>query len=193
MTSIQRHPVDEHMIVTAGRAGYIAIHDIRRAGKKWTPLNTLTGHTKSVNAAHVSPDGQHMVSVCQDDTIKLWHDFMTPKKGTCHTLRHNNHTGRWLSTFKPCFDPKVPSALVMGSMDKNPRRVEVFTVSYSGTSSIGKSPKKNKCNSPMGYQLDPPLNMMSENLNSICSRHAFHPNRNVLASGNSSGRVHIFR
>ena len=32
-----------------------------------------------------------------------------------------------------------------------------------------------------------------EYLASVCSLNAFHPTRNVLVGGNSSGRVHVFK
>ena len=37
------------------------------------------------------------------------------------------------------------------------------------------------------------MNLMDENLGSICSRHAFHPYENVLGCLNSSGRLHLFK
>ena len=32
-----------------------------------------------------------------------------------------------------------------------------------------------------------------ENLASVCSLNVFHPTRNILIGGNSSGRVHVFK
>ena len=34
--------------------------------------------------------------------------------------------------------------------------------------------------------------MDEENLGSVCSLNAFHPTRNILVGGNSSGRLHVF-
>jgi hypothetical protein len=33
----------------------------------------------------------------------------------------------------------------------------------------------------------------SEFLNSVCSRNAFHNTKHIIACGNSSGRIHVFR
>jgi hypothetical protein len=95
------------------------------------------------------------------------------------TLRHNNHTGRWLSTFKHAFDPKQPNSFVIGSMDR-PRKVEVYDISSQST---GKN----------SIQLQNIHNISGDDLNSVCSRNCFHPTENIIVGGNSSGRVYIFR
>ena len=168
--------------------GLIAVHDLRKvkSGSMWEPLFTLNRHSRSINAAYLSPDtGEYLVSVSLDNTVKIWKDIMTnTTKPVVKSISHDNHTGRWLSTLKPAFDPNVNSnsfaSFVLGSMAK-PRRVEVFSLqsNSSDTSEI------------LG---NPTINLMSENLGSVCSRNCFHPRKsNVIAGGNSSGKVHLFR
>ena len=41
-------------------------------------LNTLEGHSYSVNSVAISPDGKYIVSGSYDKTIKIW-DFKTGK------------------------------------------------------------------------------------------------------------------
>ena len=115
---------------SAGGTGHICIHDIRKAGASWKPLQTLKEHKKSINCAYVSPDGQFLVSVSQDDTIRTYANLFSSAttKSSCCSTNHNNHTGRWLTTFRPSFDLKHGSAYAMGSMGQ-PRRVEVFVPS----------------------------------------------------------------
>jgi WD40 repeat protein len=89
------------------------------AGDNGPPARKL--HDKSINAGYVSPDGSSLVTVSQDSTVKVWQQpecngttcLVPPgskdsvKPSSVASLRHDNHTGRWLSTFHPAFDPKV--------------------------------------------------------------------------------------
>ncbi|MEQ2186154.1 WD repeat-containing protein 76, partial [Goodea atripinnis] len=75
---------------------------------------------------------------------------------------------RWLSKISAVWDPKQEDCFVVGSM-KRPRRVEVFHES--------------------GRLLH---SFMDENVGTVLSVTAFHPTRNALLGGNSSGRMHVF-
>jgi len=95
-------------------------------------------------------------------------------------MRRDNHTGRWLSAFKPTFDPKFPSCYALGSMQKQ-RVVELFHINRNSSSSTSMISSQLICQ------------LASDSLQSVCSRNAFHPHLNIVAGGNSSGRVHVFR
>uniref|UniRef100_A0A8C2UDD7 WD repeat-containing protein 76 n=1 Tax=Coturnix japonica TaxID=93934 RepID=A0A8C2UDD7_COTJA len=84
-------------------------------------------------------------------------------------LRHNNNTGRWLTRFRAVWDPKQEQCFVVGSMAR-PRQIEVFQ--------------------DTGLLLH--AFCSPEHLGSVCSINAFHPTRNILVGGNSSGRLHVF-
>lgn len=176
INSIQQNPADENMVLTAGsgKGGKICLHDLRMVGKpKFTHLKAFDVHTKSINAAYMTGDGEHIVSVSQDDYVFLWHGFMGSSAPKISRMNHNNQTGRWLSTFKPSFDPKNMNSFVLGSMDR-PRRLEVFEVNTKS------------------HTLDKLTTLMGDALGSVQSRNAFHPRLNVLAASNSSGRVSVF-
>lgn len=180
INSIQINPINsnELIIASSSMTGYISIYDIRKIAtttKAVIPLIKLTDHTKSINAACMTPNGQFLVSICQDNTIRIWNAANGYKD--CQVTSHDNHTGRWLSTFRPAFDLKNPSIFMTGSMERN-RCIEVYELSTVGTS--------NKVSNKLVTSL------RSEILASVCSRNAFHPTLNVIAGGNSSGRVHIF-
>ena len=144
--SVQHFPTDENLLLTAcaGAGGDISLYDIRKLGgssKKITEsVLSFNGHSKSINAAYASPDGKSIVSVCQDDTIRLWTNFQSQSSSskndknassvTFSVTNHNNHTGRWLSTFRPTWDPKFNASFVSGSMNK-PRCIEYFSVNYA--------------------------------------------------------------
>eukprot|EP01039_Chlorochromonas_danica_P000443 gene443-477_t len=176
LTSVQLHPLNDHLIVTASARTGIALHDMRTVNKRpWKAVQELNIHDKSINAAYISPDGEFLVSVSQDDTVKLTSHFSSSSPAT-YTLRHNNFTGRWLSTFRPTFDEKRPSTFVLGSMAQ-PRRVEIFQA---------KSKNGHPC-------LDNVCNLQADLLGSVCSRSCFHKHLDVVLCSNSSGRVHLFR
>lgn len=205
--SVQQHPTQPHLLVTSERSS-IALYDVRKgasssnkakASGTLKALNMLQGHTHSVNAAYVSPDGQYLVSAGQDNTLRTWRNFTLPgQEADCIVTQHDNHTGRWLSTFRPSFDPKQPHAFALGCM-QHPRRIEVFSpVSVrdedAALPGVKKGVKRAMKDSGDGtYELRLLYNLQNEWLQSVCSRNAFHPSQNIVAGGNSSGRVHIFR
>ena len=142
-----------------------------------------SAHTKSISSAGITPDGTCMVSVSHDDTVKLWEGDFTRKNDTItctNVMRKNNHTGRWLSTFKLVFDPKLPRTFVIGSMDQ-PRRIEVYDI------------VKPKSSTKNNYTFLKSCSLLAEDLKSVCSRNAVHPSLNIVVGGNSSGRVHLFQ
>jgi hypothetical protein len=205
LNSIQQHPTQPHLIVTAERTA-ISLYDVRKGSSSsratMKALVSHVAHTHSINAAHVSPDGEYLVSVSQDSTIRTWRHFVSPTVDPyCVVTRHDNNTGRWLSTLRPTFDPKQPHAFILGCM-LQPRRIEVFApVLQSETASagaVGKSTGKQKVKKEIaddesGFSLNLLCNLEDDLLGSVCSRNAFHPTLNVVAGGNSSGRIHIFR
>ncbi|RLV92634.1 hypothetical protein DV515_00013718 [Chloebia gouldiae] len=85
-------------------------------------------------------------------------------------IRHNNNTGRWLSRFRAIWDPKQEYCFLVGSMAQ-PRQIEVFQDTGKLLHSF--------CN--------------TDCLGSVCSINVVHPSQNVLAGGNSSGRLHVFK
>jgi WD40 repeat protein len=223
VNSIQIHPQDANVLVCGGggQARNISILDIRVVSGAVKPsggvkasnsrkgeLCNLLGHTGAINAAYVSPDGSAIVSVSLDNTVKLWSADMSIKTGDtglvaptsfalAQSLPHKNETGRWLSTLRPAFDPKCPRTFVLGSMEY-PRRIEVFDIEIGSTKSKANSavssiskPKDTPSSLPLSLHDRPVL--QAEQLQSVCSRNAVHPSLCVVAGGNSSGRVHIFR
>jgi WD40 repeat protein len=183
LNSIQQHPTNSHLIITAGsKNGGIAVHDLRKAGKNWQELTYIGDHTKSINAACVSPDGQYLLSVSLDDTIRVWKNFENGNDHLISTVyKHNNWTGRWLSTFRPTFDPKRNHTFVMGSM-MQPRRIELFTIEDNTATG-----------SKAGFSVKLIENLEDENLASVNSRNCFHCKLEMVLGSNSSGKVHLFR
>jgi hypothetical protein len=93
------------------------------------------------------------------------------------SIRHDNMTGRWLTTFQAIFHPHI-DVFAVGSM-RQPRCIEIFDPT-----------EYNKAKN------DGLLHTVSGNaLTAVASRLAFHPRTDqlVLVGGNSSGRVTIVR
>jgi WD40 repeat protein len=92
VNSIQEHPTNPNLVITTGssKAGCIRVHDIRKAGKTSAHLVEIDEHSKSINAAFVSGDGEFMVSVSLDNTVRTWSNFILPgskpacEVGSCH-------------------------------------------------------------------------------------------------------------
>ena len=133
---------------------------------------------RSVNSAFFSPSGSSLLTTTQLDTLDLLGDAHLKSgliKKPTHRIRHNNKTGRWLSTFMARWHPGLDSGeetFVVGSMQQ-PRTIEIF----SGTS--GKLLR----------------GIRGEALTAVASRCCFHPNTNelIVVGGNSSGRVTVAR
>lgn len=144
------------------------------------PLVTLP-HYRSVNCAYFSPrDGSWLVTVGQDSFIDMFdtssltkHKFVdepTIALPRPIRVRHNNITGRWLTKFHAAWDPKRPRHFVLGCLDQ-PRRIQIFRA---------------------GRRL-PVRELMSDNFASVHSINAFHPQLEMIAGGNSSGRLALWR
>lgn len=79
------------------------------------------------------------------------------------------NTGRWLTNISAVWDPKREDCFAAGSMLR-PRRLQVFHESGRKQHTLTDE----------------------ENLSTVLPVTAFHPTRNALLGGNSSGRLHVF-
>jgi WD40 repeat protein len=86
-------------------------------------------------------------------------------------ISHDNHTGRWISTFRTIFDPANDDTIIIGNMKR-------FMDIYSATREDGL-----------------PLSQLSnELLTAIPTLNAVHPSTefDVIVSGTASGRMHLW-
>ncbi len=134
-------------------------------------LSLYAGHTKSLSSGQFSPvTGKSIVTVAYDNKLRLYKSWsksateILPYK----SIDHDNMTGRWLTTFKAEWHPRRDDLFFVGSMAR-PRQIEAFSDQgvLQGT-------------------------LSGENLGSICSIVKCHPTMEVVAGGNSSGRVYVF-
>eukprot|EP00096_Caligus_rogercresseyi_P012708 TRINITY_DN5417_c0_g1_i2.p1 TRINITY_DN5417_c0_g1~~TRINITY_DN5417_c0_g1_i2.p1 ORF type:complete len:466 (+),score=77.99 TRINITY_DN5417_c0_g1_i2:90-1487(+) len=156
-----------NLLVCGNSKSNCLVYDIRNPKN---PSYELLGHTGSVSSAFFNPSSSshEVLSTDYKDMIRLYE--LSESGNKVHpkwSFSHNNHTGRWLSTLKAVWHPNQPY-FCLGSM-QHPRQVNVFD-------SNG----------------DKVRTLSGEILTSTATVVIPHPYANVLASGNSSGKVYIF-
>ncbi|KAF1783039.1 WD40-repeat-containing domain [Phytophthora cactorum] len=138
-------------------------------------------HYRSINCAYFSPrDGAWLVTVGQDSYIDMFDtSSLTERKPSDKSaitlpqsvrVRHNNVTGRWLTKLHAAWDPKRSNRFVIGCMEQ-PRRIQIFRAG----------------------RRRPVRELKSDNFASVHSINAFHPHLELIAGGNSSGRLALWR
>ncbi|XP_070200372.1 WD repeat-containing protein 76-like [Littorina saxatilis] len=169
LRTVSVHPTNTNYFCTAGSDGNVCVWDLRKAGGKGSrPLAALT-HSKGVASAYFSPvSGKYILSCSSEDTVNVFSSPTLSDKTERKTIRHNNHTGRWLTPFRAVWHPAREDVFFVGSM-KSPRRIEAFGV-----------------DGRLLHEFD------GEVLASVCSVLQFHPSRNILVGGNSSGYIFPF-
>ncbi|KAL7490215.1 hypothetical protein ACHAW6_016208 [Cyclotella cf. meneghiniana] len=182
INTVSLHP-NGYTMATAGLDTTVKLWDIRKMSRTSnkihkTPIASQNAG-KSINSAYFSPSGKRIVTTTMANTIDILEDahlasgLITKPKTR---IRHDNMTGRWLSTFMAKWHPSPSTfsdeCFVVGSM-VHPRTIEVFS---------GDSGKVLR-----GIQGDA--------LTAVASRCCFHPNADklVVVGGNSSGRVTVAR
>jgi WD40 repeat protein len=179
------HPNGHHLL-SAGLDCTVNVWDLRmfggggghkKKGGNPTPVCHYNGG-KSVNSAFFSPSGTYAVSTTQANKLDVFENMHvvegSRKNPVCkplHSIRHDNKTGRWLTTFQAAWHP-VLDVFVSGSMQQ-PRCVELWEPAG-------------------GRRLKA---CAGDAMTAVASRCAFHPrtDRLIVAGGNSSGRVTIVR
>ena len=133
---------------------------------------------RSINSAFFSPSGRRLLTTTQSNKLDILEDAHLAKGligKPKSSVRHDNQTGRWLSTFMARWHPSSSSSdreiFVVGSM-RQPRCIEVFD-----------------------HDGELLREIRGDALTAVASRCCFHPdpNRLIVVGGNSSGRVTIAR
>lgn len=166
--TVNVHPVNKNVFVTAENKGIIRLWDLRKLQKQ--PVADITHHKRCAKSAFFSPiTGNSILATSADDTISIFDSTnLTQDIKLKQLMKHNNQTGRWLSVFRATWLPNSDESFVIGSMQE-PRRIQVFDKNMNVVRII-----------------------MSDNLTTITSTNAFHPCRPALAGANSSGKVVVF-
>ena len=197
------------MVATASLDKSVRLWDIRGArwtGEEkglCKPLVTLPTK-QACNSAFFSPDGARLATVSLANEVNVWsyHELAGTAVGSeddadaaaaagkkmpkfahrkpAQSMRHDNHTGRWLTRFTAKWDGTNPQGLAVGCK-LQPRRVDVLW--SPGLNGVG-SGRLGRVGSP---------GLEDEELASVCSCVAFHPSMPfTLAGANSSGYVYVW-
>jgi len=174
------HP-NGHTMATTGLDCEVNLWDIRKftglkSGSNLKPFATQRS-TRSINSAFFSSSGKNLLTTTMANTLDIISNAHLLKgliKNPTHSIRHDNKTGRWLSTIMAQWHPSATheELFIVGSMSK-PRRMEFFDGDAG----------------EMIKGLD------GESLTAVVSRCCFHPStQNIIAvGGNSSGRLTVAR
>lgn len=178
INTVSLHP-NGNVLATAGLDTMVKLWDLRKFGghnstsgkHNRSCLNSyLVG--KSINSAFFSPSGRDLLTTTMANTCDILTNFDidSDMKAPSKRIRHDNLTGRWLSTFMARWHPNKEDIFVVGSMNR-PRMIDIFN--SSTTSKVA--------------------SVTGESMTAVASRCCFHPSPNVdiLMGGNSSGRVVI--
>ena len=175
--SMAINPKNVYQIATGSLDRTLKIWDIRKLVDKpeWSQYEDYPSHEivatydsrLSVSAVSYSPSGDTLVCNGYDDTIRLFDipsdtASMAAELEPKLTIKHNCQTGRWTSILKARFKPDRN----MFAIANMRRAIDVYTSS--------------------GKQL---AHLVTATVPAVVS---WHPSRNIVAGGNSSGKVFLF-
>lgn len=169
---IDVHPLNRNLFLTSSTDGSVAFWDIRNIKNMKSKLSSLQ-RTRVTSSAYFSPlTGSQVLVTSMDDYVTIndvdASGIVSTTAKCC--FRHDNQVGRWLTSFRATWDPKFEKYAVVGSM-RRPRQIDIFSSEL-------------KSNALM--------HLTHENLNSVNSLNVLHPSVNMLAGGNSSGKVYLW-
>ena len=134
-------------LASAGNDAAVKLWDLRALGKKpvW-----LAEHERSVRGCAWTRDGDALCSLSYDNSVRIYDEsaLASPRAAEtrCVAIFHDNTTGRFLTPFKPIFDPHAPyPVVVLGSLQR-PRRLDLLTApprASRGVNTVNSAP--NRC------------------------------------------------
>jgi WD40 repeat protein len=184
----------------------VALWDVRTLGNSLQAKRTKSPEPlayyncgRSINSVYFSPSGKYAVSTTMANKLDIFEDLHLgvavnrndgSKKSSKNSssnnttiqpknsVRHDNMTGRWLTTFQAVFHPQL-DLFVVGSM-RQPRCIELFDPAPTSTTE------------QHGRLI---RTVQGNGITAVVSRLAFHPRMDqlIVCGGNSSGRVTIVR
>jgi WD repeat-containing protein 76 len=111
-------PHKDHLFATSSLDGTVCLWDMRLLKEA---LHTET-YGRAVTSVSWDPHDASgtLASTCWDDHVRLHHNLLSGDPAVLE-VEHNNQTGRWITPFRPVWDPKTTgglSRLFIGNMDR---------------------------------------------------------------------------
>jgi len=179
---------DTSYCLSSGGDGVVKVWDVRklpqpggRHGSGAVKEVCLLRGNQSITSAFFSHHGTHVVATCNDNKLRVW-DVAADGGGGGRggslvadppslVISHDNHTRRWISSFRTVFDPANDDTLVVGNMR---RCLDLYSAS-----------------APDGLPL---AQRSHELLTAIPTLNAVHPCPavDVIVSGTASGRLYLW-
>lgn len=189
ISTIDLHPTNEHILLTSSNDRSAKIWDARKlvGYKKETAPPALFDFTHGLSASSgfFSPEGSFVLTTGMDNILRVYSlgDPARVLKGGKEAdipvlkVRHNNQTGRWVTTFRAKWSAAAPDPLsfCVGNMKK---RVDFYSMSPGGDGEV-ESP-------PLLCSIADPY------LTAIPAVVEWHPRLHQAASLNASGYIHVF-
>ena len=169
--SVDFSPSQPWLLASASLDRTVAIWDIRKVvenAKKPRAL-TVLDHGLSVTAARFSTSGSRLLTTCNDNLLRVFTGGAGEKWELRSSVKHNNHTGRYITPFQAEWVRGSDDEFLCGSLE-HPRGVDVFNVD--------RGPQK---------RLDE-----EDCITSVVSLLAQHPTRDVLVASNASGKCFVW-
>ncbi|XP_028822215.1 WD repeat-containing protein 76-like isoform X2 [Denticeps clupeoides] len=168
LRSVHVHPVQKQYFITA-ESSAVHVYDVRKV-KAGQPACALHGHTLSISSAYFSPNtGNRVLTTCMDNKLRVYDSTsLVTSAPLLSSVSQSMQTGRWLSKLRALWHPKQDDCFVVGSVER-PRKVLVYHESGQLVHAF-----------------------QDDHMTTVCSVTAFHPTRNALMGGNSTGKLHVF-
>ncbi|KAK4792321.1 hypothetical protein SAY86_022756 [Trapa natans] len=133
INTIDFNPRNPSIMATSSSDGTSCIWDLRNISSSRVKSIRVVNHKKAVHAAYFSPSGSFLATSSFDDTVGI---VSGTEFNETSFVRHNNHTGRWISTFRPIWGWD-DSYIFTGNMN---RAVDVISLSRKSIICSLKSP-----------------------------------------------------
>ncbi|KAF8729730.1 hypothetical protein HU200_017695 [Digitaria exilis] len=170
INSIDFRPENPYVFATSSTDRTVCIWDTRSMKKKSPESLKVLEYNRAIQSAYFSPSGNMLATTSLDDTVRV---FNMDNFDDSYILKHDNRTGRWLSTFKAIWSWN-DNNLFVGNMK---RAIDVISVDRGG---------KSLSASYTAF-------LESEHMTAIPCRFSLHPYKvGHLAGASSGGKVFLW-
>ncbi|XP_050215158.1 uncharacterized protein LOC126666201 [Mercurialis annua] len=97
INSIDFNLQNPNVMATSSTDGTVCLWDIRNVNPNKPESLKIVSHKRAVYSAYFSPSGSYLATTSADDTVGIQ---STANFEDSSRIYHNNHTGRWLSSFR---------------------------------------------------------------------------------------------